>query len=222
MTKPYCGLLRYYFTVPTDNSWGTLHSGVRRYEQAGGGIFPYRKQTRELDLGRLPTPKRIKPSPLLTKSYLFWTPAPVREAMRAEADLLVAQYFAASPPGPAPMPRKRGRPPKGDRAMTGAERARKHYYAHKAPPPQGRVETGADQPPPLRLAAPVNPYAEIEQLMIATFLEFQQAEHYRQRLGEILDRLADAPPDYCLTREEFKLVAMAAAFQRATNRREVH
>jgi len=54
---------------------------------------------------------------------------------------------------------------------------------------------------------------EIEQ-MVSNFLEFELAEKYHQYLGEILDRLAAAPPSYMLSREEFTIVAAAGVLGR--------
>jgi hypothetical protein len=51
--------------------------------------------------------------------------------------------------------RKAGRKPLGDRAMTTAERVRKHREKSKAPAPHGRSQTGVVQPPPLGPTAPV-------------------------------------------------------------------
>jgi len=67
---------------------------------------------------------------------------------------------------------------------------------------------------PLGHAAPgISLTLEIEH-MVSNFLEFELAEKYHQYLGEILDRLAAAPPSYMLSREEFTIVAAAGVLGR--------
>jgi hypothetical protein len=70
--------------------------------------------------------------------------------------------------------------------------------------PPANSPAGAVSP---RTRPPYQPLVEIEQ-MIERLL--QRAEKWDDYCGEILDRLADAPPDYILTREEFTVVAAAA------------
>jgi hypothetical protein len=45
---------------------------------------------------------------------------------------------------------------------------------------------------------------------MVTELELNLASKWHERLGELLDKLAGAPPDYVLTWDEFKTVAAAA------------
>jgi len=111
--------------------------------------------------------------------------------------------------------RKPRRKPIGEVAMTGAQRRIKHYYAHKPTLlPRERNAPGAVVPVPLGHAAPgISLTLEIEH-MVSNFLEFELAEKYHQYLGEILDRLAAAPPSYMLSREEFTIVAAAGVLGR--------
>jgi len=115
---------------------------------------------------------------------------------------LMARVLAKSPG------RNRGRPPLGESAMTGAERVARHraQKLSQLPATQRALPPGAAAPMPLWPAVP-GISMEIEQ-MIESLL--RQAEKYDAYLGEVLDRLADAPPDYILTREEFTIVAAAA------------
>jgi hypothetical protein len=115
-----------------------------------------------------------------------------------------------------------GRKPLGDVAMTTVERVAKHRAA-KTLPTQERNQPGAVAPLPLGPVAPGNPYdAEIERIMKAVFPEQEQAERYHQQLGDVLDRLKDAPPDYQITKAEFQVIALAASLRRVTERRELH
>jgi len=162
----------------------------------------------------MPKLGRIKINPLLTVGYLAHTN---QSEQQIECSLLVARFLAAGgliqvcPPERTAaqlLKRKPGRPPIGEHAMTVAERKRRERDKAKTLPPQERVEPGAVAVP-LRPAVPgiFIAYQEIEQ-MIESLL--RQAEKYDAYLGEVLDRLADAPPDYILTREEFTIVAAAA------------
>src|SRR5262249_18048237 len=128
---------------------------------------------------------------------------------------LLARILAKSPG------RKRGRPPIGDSAMTDAERKRRER--NKTLPPQERVEPGAVVPVlPLRPAASGISMIEEITRMVANLLDHDLAERYHQYLGEVLDRLADVPPDYILTRHEFTVVAAAAAMADRLLPKELH
>jgi hypothetical protein len=114
------------------------------------------------------------------------------------------------------LKRKVGRPLIGERPMTDAEYKRRSRAKQKAKalPPQERNEPGAVVPMPLGHAAlGTSLILEIEQ-MVSKFLEFELAEKYHQYLGEVLDRLAAAPPSYILSREEFTIVAAAGVLGR--------
>jgi hypothetical protein len=122
---------------------------------------------------------------------------------------LLARILAKSPG------RNRGRPPLGDRAMTMVERAAKHRQS-KTLPPQERHQPGIVVPVPLGPAVPgINPWMEIKQMV--TKYELGLASQYHERLGELLDRLASAPPDYVLTWDEFKTVAAAAVLHQRSS-----
>ena len=127
---------------------------------------------------------------------------------REERELL-ARILAKSPG------RNRGRPPIGESAMTAAERKRRsRNQKAKASLPRGRNEPSTAVPMPLGPAVPgPSLILEIEH-MVSKFLEFELAEKYHQYLGEVLDRLAAAPPSYILSREEFTIVAAAGVLGR--------
>ena len=103
--------------------------------------------------------------------------------------------------------RNRGRPAIGERAMTAAERQRRSR-AVIAPVPRGS-QPGIVVPPPLGPAVPGTLYEEVAQ-MVTNLVNVELAEKYHQYLGEVLDRLMSAPPDYILSREEFTVVTAAA------------
>jgi hypothetical protein len=114
---------------------------------------------------------------------------------------LLARILAKSPG------KNRGRPPIGELAMTDAERKRR---SRKTLPPQERHQPGIVVPVPLGPAVPgiFNAWMEIEHMV--TKYELGLASQYHERLGDLLDKLAGAPPDYVLTWDEFKTVAAAA------------
>jgi hypothetical protein len=84
-----------------------------------------------------------------------------------------------------------------------------------------RPEPGAVVPMPLGPAVPgiSTAYEEIEQ-MIESLL--RRAEKYDEYLGEVLDRIAEAPANYILSREEFTIVAAAAVLADRLLPKELH
>jgi hypothetical protein len=116
----------------------------------------------------------------------------------------------------SPQTNKPGRKPIGEVAMTGAQRRMKHYYAHKQTktlPLQERSQPGAVSLP---LGAVPGPYPRYEAIileietMITKLLDVELAERYHDYLGQVLDRLVIAPPDYIISREEFTIITAAA------------
>ena len=128
---------------------------------------------------------------------------------REERELL-ARILAKSPG------RNRGRPPIGERAMTAAERKqRSRNQKAKASLPRGRNEPSTAVPMPLGPAVP-GTYPRYEAIileietMITKLLDVELAERYHEYLGQVLDRLVIAPPDYIISREEFTIITAAA------------
>jgi len=109
----------------------------------------------------------------------------------------------------SPQTNRRGRKPLGARAMTGAERRMKSYYAKKsqALPPKERHQPGIVAPPPLGPAVP-GPYSESDQ-MTKRFLE-----NLYERIGEVLARLEKAPPDHIVCGTDLQILAMATVIYR--------
>ena len=123
--------------------------------------------------------------------------------------------------------RNRGRPPIGERAMTEAKRQRRSRARRAVIAPVRGSQPGTVAPVPLGPAVP-GTYSgyeslniEIEQ-MITNLLDVELAERYHQYLGEALERLMAAPPDYILTREEFTIVAAAGVLGRRLLPMEYH
>ena len=114
-------------------------------------------------------------------------------------------------------PEKTTAPPIGECAMTDAEYKRRSRAKQKAKtlPPQERNEPGAVVPMPLGSAVP-GTYPRYEAIileietMITKLLDVELAERYHEYLGQVLDRLVIAPPDYIISREEFTIIAAAA------------
>src|SRR5262249_35143647 len=101
--------------------------------------------------------------------------------------------------------RKPGRPPIGERAMTDAQRQQRRR-ANQQPErssPQERPQPGA--PTPHRPAP--GTYLELD-AMTKDFLE-----KLHERLGDVLNRLKDAPPDYLVCGEDFRVLAIAATIR---------
>jgi hypothetical protein len=172
----------------------------------------------EVELKRMGARKRVKSNPLLTKDYFAHTPG--QNGRRAECELLVARFEAdggiirVCPPEKTAAQlqrRKMGRPPKYGRRMTDAERKRLSRTNHNTLSPQERPEPGAVVPStPFGPAVPgVNFIVERNNMLLEKMAR-QQAE-ILARLHEILERLKSAPPDYCLTGEEFRILAEGAA-----------
>ena len=159
---------------------------------------------------------RISANPLLTEGYLKGTPGLIRELDRGIGEWLMLKFLAQggviqvfpAETTAAQLKRKIGRPTINDQPMTAAERKRRSRQKAKTLPPQERNVPGAVVPTPHRPAVPGIPFIEIEHMV--TLLERDLANEYHERLGEILDRLAVAPPDYILSQEEFTIVAAAA------------
>jgi len=91
------------------------------------------KPSKKLELKRFPTLKRVASNPLLTKDYLTRGLRSIKDARRAECELLLAQFFAerekvvCAPEKTAEQkvaPRI-GRPPIGKQAMSPVERKRR-------------------------------------------------------------------------------------------------
>jgi hypothetical protein len=118
------------------------------------------KPSEALEAKRLHKLKPVKTNSLLTRDYLARASGEVRLAQRAELDHLTAEYLAnhnlVRVTNQMPVARTRGRPPIGDRAMTSAERVRRHRAKFTTPAPHGRHETGAVRPLPLGRTASVN------------------------------------------------------------------
>jgi hypothetical protein len=124
--------------------------------------------------------------------------------------------------------RNQGRPLIGDRPQTIAERVARHrakkklqFSEDQLPATQRALPPGAAAPLPLGPAVPGISITEIEQ-MVANLLEYDLAERYHQYLGEVLDRLAAASPDYILTREEFAVVTAAGLLANRLLPKELH
>jgi hypothetical protein len=143
----------------------------------------------------------------------------------ADATQARQEYRRARGAPPLRERQKPGRKPIGDVAMTNAQYVARHRAKLKATVALLNDRPGgAAQPLPLEAAASPPSYdAELEQMIATSLLpEYPQAERYYQYLSEILDRLKDAPPDYVLTRAEFRVIATAAALLRAMERKELH
>jgi hypothetical protein len=132
------------------------------------------KPSKKLEAKRFPTLKRVAANPLLTRDYLSRGLRAAKDAAQAECQTLVAQFLAAGGEVRACPPEKlavgvrapkMGRPPLTGRALTTAERVRKHRMKLKTPAPHGRVETGVVRPLPLGLAAPVDFLQPDEQMI---------------------------------------------------------
>jgi hypothetical protein len=124
--------------------------------------------------------------------------------MLAREDRELCARILAKSPG-----RNRGRPSIGERAMTAAERKRRNRNQKaKTSLPRGRNAPGV-VPMPLGPSPGVNFIVERNNMLLEKMAR-QQAE-ILARLHEILERLKSAPPDYCLTGEEFRILAEGAA-----------
>jgi hypothetical protein len=174
--------------------------------------------SKSLELKRMPFLRRVRTNPELTNRYLEGTPGFDRMLQHGWGIILALQFLNAGgliqvcPPETTTKPRM-GRPPINGVAMTAAERKRRSRQQSKTLPPQERHEPGAVVPMPLGPAVPGD-YQLMEIEHMITLLERDLAGEYHERLGELLDRLADAPPDQILTREEFTIVAAAAVLSR--------
>jgi hypothetical protein len=181
------------------------------------------KPSKKLELKRLPKLRRLASNPLLTNDFLYRGFRQTKDDRRAECALLVARFEAEGsliqvcPPEKTAAQlnkKKMGRPPKFGRAMTPKERKRLEREL-KALPPQERNEPSTAVPMPLRAAVP-GTYPRYEAIileietMITKLLDVELAERYHEYLGQVLDRLVIAPPDYIISREEFTIIAAAA------------
>jgi hypothetical protein len=132
---------------------------ARHTEQRIQALYCARyKPSEALENKRFAKLKPIKTNKLLTRDYLARASGDVRAAQRAECERLTAEYLACRSFTRTPIagiPR-RGRPPINGRAMTTAERVRRHRAKLITPAPHGRVETGVVRPLPLGQTAPVN------------------------------------------------------------------
>src|SRR5215471_13771651 len=118
--------------------------------------------------------------------------------------------------------RNRGRPAIGERAMTDAERQRRRR-AIITPVSRGS-KPGIVVPPPLGPMVPGTlsvSFEAIEQ-MVTNLVDVELAGKYNEYLSEVLGRLATAPPDYILSREEFTVVTAAAVLAHRLLPKQLH
>jgi len=125
-----------------------------------------------------------------------------KELMLSREDRELCARILQKSPG-----RKPGRPPIGEQAMTNAERVAKHRAKKSslALPPQEREQPDIAPPPQRSMSG-----NHLESLMTKQFLE-----QLYDRLGDVLDRLATAPPDYIVMPDDIRTLIVAAALHRA-------
>jgi hypothetical protein len=180
----------------------------RRNEQG-----EYGAETRVTHDGRVIFGKKLPLLPragvqVSLKSYTKRRAVMFKDGRRRKIEVQMAPGDARSKPGPKP---KYGFT-MGDRLRKIKQRCEERgvpfviadHLKLPAVSPPANSPAGAVSP---RTRPPYQPLVEIEQ-MIERLL--QRAEKWDDYCGEILDRLADAPPDYILTQEEFTVVAAAA------------
>lgn len=197
---------RWFYAQHTERRVQALY--LRRY-----------KPSKKLELKRMPTLTRLPSSPLLTRNYLARGLRQIGDDRRVEYELLLARFLAeggvvrvcpAEKTAAQLQKRKIGRPSIDGRAMTDAER-KQRSRANQQPkrsPPQERPQPGAAEPTPHRPAVP-GTLSELEYAMTKSFLE-----NLHERLGEVLARLKDAPPDYIVCGGDLQILAMAAVMYR--------